>query len=124
MRMQFEPFPRMKPLQPSSRHIFARPWGTDSLYSVLPALCTWRRIFSLSKGETRVLETAPATPPARKDATKGCETAYRIWIMRVSSSGNCGMVVGFVIVDDASPPSEIVEEARLSTLILNQSWCD
>lgn len=74
MRMQFVPFPRMKPRQPSSRHIFARALPTGSLYSLWPALCTWYRIFNRSSGETTVLDTAPATPPPQKAATTGCET--------------------------------------------------
>jgi hypothetical protein len=75
--MQFVPLPRMKPLQPSSRHIFARALPTGSLYSLWPALCTWYRIFNRSRGETTVLDTAPATPPPQKAATTGCEKKSR-----------------------------------------------
>jgi hypothetical protein len=75
MRMQFVPLPLMNPLHPSSRHIFARLLPTDSWYASRPALWTWNRIFSLSSGDTTVRDTAPATPPAQKAATTGCETA-------------------------------------------------
>ncbi len=74
MRMQLVPLPRMKPRQPSSRHIFARALPTDSLYSWRPALWTWSRILSLSRGDTTVRETAPAVPPAMKAATYVSET--------------------------------------------------
>jgi hypothetical protein len=70
--MQLVPLPAMKPLQPSSRHIFASALGTDILYSLRPTPCTWNRILSLSNGDTTVRETAPATPPAINDARTGC----------------------------------------------------
>lgn len=72
MRMQFVPLPAMNPLQPSSLHIFARAFGTDILYSSRPTLWTWNKILRRSRGETTVRETAPATPPAMKEATTGC----------------------------------------------------
>ena len=77
MRIQFVPFPLIKPRQPSSRHIFIRPFPTDSLYSSRPALCIWKRIFSLSRGDTTVLDTAPATPPAQNAAKTGCASTSR-----------------------------------------------
>lgn len=90
--MQFVPFPRMKPLQPSSLHIFAKPFPTDILYSSLPTLCIWKRIFSRSSGDTTVLDTAPATPPARKAAKIGrarvCRNCSIIGLGRVG--GGCG----------------------------------
>jgi hypothetical protein len=79
MRIQFVPFPAMKPLQPSSLHIFASALGTDILYSLRPTLCTWKRIFRRSSGDTTVRETAPATPPATKDARTGWA---KVWRMR------------------------------------------
>jgi hypothetical protein len=72
--MQLVPLPAMNPLQPSSRHILASAFGTDIWYSFRPALWTWKRIFNLSSGETTVLDTAPATPPAMNDARTGCAT--------------------------------------------------
>jgi hypothetical protein len=77
--MQFVPFPRRRPRQPSSFHIFASPLVTEPLYSSLPApLCTWKRIFNRSRGETTVRDTAPATPPARNAAATGSDMLYRI----------------------------------------------
>ncbi len=76
--MQFVPLPLMKPLQPSSFHIFMSPFPTDILYSSRPALCIWNRIFNRSSGETTVLEIAPATPPAQNAAKTGCERTSRI----------------------------------------------
>ena len=75
--MQLVPFPRMNPLQPSSFHIFIRPFPTDILYSFLPALWIWNNIFNRSSGETTVRDTAPAIPPARNAATTGCDTVWR-----------------------------------------------
>lgn len=77
MRMQLVPLPRMKPLHPSSLHILASAWPTDSLYASRPTLCTCMRIFNRSRGDTTVRDTAPATPPAQKAATTGCETRSR-----------------------------------------------
>ena len=77
MRIQLAPFPRMNPFHPSSLHIFVRPCPIGSLYSVLPVLCTWNRILRRSSGDTTVLETAPATPPARKAARTGCAIICR-----------------------------------------------
>jgi hypothetical protein len=77
--MQLVPFPAMKPLQPSSLHILARAFGTDILYSSLPTLCIWNRILRRSSGDTTVRETAPATPPATKDARTGWA---KVWRMR------------------------------------------
>ena len=71
MRIQFVPLPRMNPFHPSSRHIFTRAFHIDNLYSSLPALWTWSKIFKRSRGDTIVLETAPATPPAMNAATTG-----------------------------------------------------
>jgi hypothetical protein len=68
----------MNPRQPSSLHIFASAFGTDILYSSLPTLCIWNRIFRRSSGDTTVRETAPATPPATKDATTGCANVCRM----------------------------------------------
>ena len=70
--MQFVPLPLIKPLKPSSFHIFMSAFPTLILYSVWPALCTWNKIFSRSSGDTTVRETAPATPPAINEATTGC----------------------------------------------------
>jgi len=50
---------------------------TDILYASRPALCTWNKIFNRSSGDTTVLDTAPANPPAMKEATTGCDTAIR-----------------------------------------------
>lgn len=88
MRIQFVPFPLMKPLHPSSLHIFARAFPTESLYSLRPRPWTWYRIFNLSRGDTTVLDTAPATPPAQKAAVNGVETNS---CMRWSRSGGVGM---------------------------------
>jgi len=74
---QFIPLPLMKPCHPSSLHILPRALPTDIWYSFRPALWTWYKIFNLSRGETTVLETAPATPPAQKAAVKGVETNAR-----------------------------------------------
>ena len=82
MRMQLVPLPAMKPLQPSSLHIFASAFPTDSLYSVWPTLWTWNRILRRSRGETTVRETAPATPPAQKAATTGWEKKSRNFSVR------------------------------------------
>lgn len=71
------PLPLINPLHPSSFHIFISPLPTDNLYSSRPALWTWKRILSLSSGETTVLETAPATPPAQNAATTGCAISSR-----------------------------------------------
>lgn len=74
IRMQFVPLPAMKPLQPSSLHIFMSALWTGILYSFRPTLWTWNKILSLSRGDTTVRDTAPATPPAMKDATMGWAT--------------------------------------------------
>lgn len=71
--MQLVPLPRMKPRQPSSFHIFFKAPPTESWYSWRPADWIWKRIFRRSRGDTTVRETAPATPPAQKAATTGCE---------------------------------------------------
>lgn len=71
MRMQFVPLPRMNPRQPSSRPIFTSAFQVDILYSFRPTLWIWRRIFNRSRGDTIVLDTAPATPPAINAATTG-----------------------------------------------------
>lgn len=84
MRMQFVPLPAIRPLNPSSLHIFARALGMLILYSVRPLDCTCNRILSRSSGDTTVRETAPATPPARNDATTACE----IWV-RKACRGTC-----------------------------------
>jgi len=68
--MQFVPFPLMKPLHPSSLHIFSNV-GHTPRYASAPGPCIWKRIFIRSSGETIVLETAPATPPAMKDVDVG-----------------------------------------------------
>ena len=81
MRIQLAPLPRMKPFHPSSLHIFLRPCPTGILYSVLPALCIWNRILRRSSGDTTVLETAPATPPAKKAANTGCAIVCRSCII-------------------------------------------
>lgn len=75
--MQFVPLPRMNPLHPSSFHIFPNACPTDNLYASLPALCICMRIFSLSRGDTTVRDTAPATPPAQKAATTGWDMVSR-----------------------------------------------
>lgn len=87
MRTQFVPLPLMNPLNPSSFHIFIKALGTDNLYSFLPALCIWKRIFNRSRGDTTVLETAPAIPPAMKAATTGCATVCRICKIRGMGCG-------------------------------------
>lgn len=61
-------------------HIFASALGTDILYSSRPTLWTWNRILRRSRGETTVRETAPATPPATKEASTGCaKTSLNFW---------------------------------------------
>jgi hypothetical protein len=94
--MQFVPLPAMKPLQPSSLHIFASAFGTDILYSSRPTLCIWNRIFRRSSGDTTVRETAPATPPATKDARTGCAKVCRMRSRAVRSGarGCRGFVSG------------------------------
>ena len=89
MRMQLVPLPAMKPRQPSSRHILPRALETDIWYSVRPALCTWNRILRRSSGETIVRDTAPATPPAMKEAMTGWAKAARTR-SAVDSSKGCG----------------------------------
>lgn len=69
----------MKPLHPSSFHIFISPFPTDILYSSRPTLCIWKRIFSRSRGDTTVLDTAPATPPAQNAATTGWAISSLSW---------------------------------------------
>ena len=88
--MQLVPFPAMKPLQPSSLHIFASAFGTLILYSFRPTLCTWKRIFNRSRGETTVRETAPATPPAMKEATTGCWKKARRFSLPLSTTAGFG----------------------------------
>jgi len=88
--MQFVPFPLMNPLHPSSVHIFFNPLHIDNLYSSLPALCTWYRILSLSSGETTVLDTAPATPPAINAAVKGEDTCSLIFHINVLAAAVVG----------------------------------
>ena len=90
MRIQLAPFPRMKPFHPSSLHIFIRPCPTGSLYSVLPTLCIWNRILRRSSGDTTVLDTAPATPPARKAAKTGWAMVCRNCIIPESGAGRWG----------------------------------
>jgi hypothetical protein len=63
----------MKPLHPSSFRILTNAFHIDNLYSVLPTLCICSKIFNRSRGETIVLDTAPATPPAKKAAMTGSE---------------------------------------------------
>lgn len=51
-----------------------------------PTLWTWKRILRRSRGDTTVRETAPATPPATKEARTGCaRTSLKRW--RAVSSG-------------------------------------
>lgn len=95
MRIQFVPFPAIMPLNPSSRQIFAKALCTLILYSVCPVLCTCSRIFSLSSGDTTVLDTAPATPPAMKDATIACDIQDR---KPANCTGVFGVGVGSAIV--------------------------
>lgn len=76
--MQLVPLPRINPLHPSSRPILTRALHTDNLYSSLPALCTWYNIFRRSRGETIVLDTAPATPPPMKAAVTGSASPFLI----------------------------------------------
>lgn len=45
------------------------------------------RIFRRSKGDTTVLDTAPATPPARKAAKTGCDTVCRSCMRRDNGAG-------------------------------------
>ncbi len=115
--MQFVPLPLIKPLQPSSFHIFMSPFPTDILYSSRPALCIWKRIFNRSSGDTTVLETAPATPPAQNAAKTGCEKTSRI-------CSNFGPYLGFrVSVSDCErsqgwpPQSGRILTADISELI-------
>lgn len=75
--MQFVPLPLMKPLNPSSLHIFPSAFGTLILYSSRPTDWIWNKILSRSRGDTTVLETAPATPPAINDAKIGFAKAER-----------------------------------------------
>ena len=99
--MQLVPLPRMKPLQPSSFHIFASAGPTDSLYASRPTLCTCRRIFNRSSGDTTVLDTAPATPPPQNAATTGCDilslNATNLW------SGAAGGLAAFILVCMVAP---------------------
>lgn len=88
--MQLVPLPAMRPLQPSSVHIFRSAFHTDILYSLRPALCTWNNILRRSSGDTTVLETAPATPPAMKEATTGSAMAFLSWLSRESPEGGSG----------------------------------
>jgi hypothetical protein len=95
--MQLVPFPAMKPLKPSSLHIFPKAFHIDIWYASLPALCTWNRIFNLSSGDTTVRETAPARPPAMNEATTGCDTTFCSFkkrgggsVMAGGESGSCG----------------------------------
>lgn len=93
MRMQLVPLPAMKPRQPSSRHILAKALPIDILYSLRPWLWTWNRIFNRSSGDTTVLETAPATPPAMNEAATGCEKNSRARTMRDGGVGE-DMIAG------------------------------
>lgn len=77
MRIQFVPLPAIMPLQPSSLHIFPNALEMLILYSSRPTFCTWSKILRRSSGLTTVRETAPATPPAMKDATTACESHAR-----------------------------------------------
>lgn len=120
MRIQLAPFPRIKPLQPSSLHIFMRPCRTGSLYSVLPALCIWNRILRRSSGDTTVLETAPATPPAKKAAKTGWAIVCRSCNIRDSGAGrwdSCPSTQTFL-------PSTLAtgEGSFRSTLIAKDFW--
>lgn len=92
MRMQLVPFPLINPRQPSSVHIFFSALHIESLYSSRPALCIWYRIFSLSSGETTVLDTAPATPPEMKAAVKGAETCSRTFHMKLLAASVVGVL--------------------------------
>lgn len=76
--MQFAPLPAIMPLKPSSLHILPNALGMLILYSVRPVDCTCSKIFNRSSGDTTVLETAPATPPAMKDATTACDSHDRM----------------------------------------------
>ena len=108
MRMQFVPFPLMNPLHPSSVHIFFNPLRIDNLYSSLPALCTWYRILSLSSGETTVLDTAPATPPAINAAVKGEDTCSLIFHINVLAAA----VVGAYSMISIYPSSQLIVMCR------------
>ena len=76
--MQFAPLPAIIPRQPSSRHILLRALPMLILYSSRPTFCTCSKILRRSSGETTVRETAPAVPPAMKEATTTCESQERI----------------------------------------------
>jgi hypothetical protein len=69
IRTQLVPLPASNPRKPSSRHILPRAFPM-LLYSECPGRWTCSRIFKRSSGLTTVLLTAPAMPPAMKEATK------------------------------------------------------
>jgi hypothetical protein len=93
MRTQLVPFPRIKPLHPSSCHIFLNALPTESLYALWWTSWTWNNIFSRSRGETTVLDTAPATPPAQNAAMTGSDKKPLIRRVRLWGS-SFAMVIG------------------------------
>lgn len=97
MRMQFTPLPAIMPLKPSSLQILPRAFGMLILYSVRPLDCTCSKILRRSSGDTTVRDTAPATPPATKEATTACDTHDRkpwSWTS-VGSAEDSTMLYGF-----------------------------
>lgn len=105
--MQLVPFPARNPLNPSSRHIFARAFRTDILYSVLPADCTWNKILSRSNGDTTVLETAPAIPPAINEAKIGCDTVWRKAWKRGGEDSGTVAGEGYITINKGAPPERV-----------------
>lgn len=69
--MQFKRLPLKSPLQPSSAYIL-KIVGNMPLYDLNPGPWSCNRILALSNGDTTVRETAPAIPPAIKDALDSC----------------------------------------------------
>ena len=114
MRIQFVPFPRMKPRQPSSRPIFTKAFQIDNLYSVRPTLWIWRRIFNRSSGDTIVLETAPATPPAMNAATTGSARFFLV----VTQSDRGGSLISSCFNQQVSLPAHRDGEWQVVLLTL------
>lgn len=58
-------------------------------------LWSWQTIFNLSRGETAVLETAPATPPAIKSTMKeNCSALLDVSVLGGSSDRTIGTATG------------------------------
>ena len=82
-------------------------------YSDLPPAWIWSRIFNLSRGETTVRDTAPATPPERKEATTGCDNQSR--------KVHTGAATAGVSMTAFRGPGDGSEDFVGSALILSQS---